>query len=168
MTGNQMPLACVWLRGKFHVERCQEDGTRQTVANGEWAGSYARVLLKRLLCAPSRRAMRSDLIDELWPGEHENADQYLSIASSRLRHIFQNKKIITRVADGYELATPEVLWCDIEECERLMLEAERLMRDLNQMSWHCGEPFMWWIWHKSMLAKVKWNLRATVPSRSLL
>src|SRR5579864_9029251 len=138
MTGDTTPLGFVWLRGQFHVELCTEDGTQVAVPNAAWAGSYARVLLKYLLCAPGRRATRSDLIDELWPGDREKADQYLSIAASRLRAIFQQKAIIKRQALGYELAGPAVLWCDIEEGERFLLEAERLMRAVERREQVCA------------------------------
>ncbi len=105
----------VWLLGAFHVERRQDETTWIPVEPSAWGNSYARSLLKYLLCASHRKAPRSDIIDQLWPErELSLAEKYLNNAASRLYHIFQHEGILTPFGShgrtGYELADQEVVW----------------------------------------------------------
>ena len=130
---NPSVLIRVWLLGPFHMERKRADETWETIERSSWEHTYARSLLKRLLCAHERRAMRSDLIDDLWPERSMSlAEKYLNNAASRLYkvlaydHIFRS--VGTQGRSGYELADQSHLWTDSDECEALLHEAERLGR----------------------------------------
>ncbi len=130
-------LVRVCLLGAFHVERRQDETTWKTLEQSAWGNSYARSLLKYLLCANKRRASRSDIIDDVWPErELSLAEKYLNNASSRLYRVFHHEGILTPFGShgrtGYELAGQEVLWTDIDECEALLREAERLGRTSSQ------------------------------------
>ncbi len=123
-------LVRVWLLGEFHVERRKDDGTWEAVEKTAWGNSYARPLFKRLLCAPGRRAARSDILDDLWPNTSFHlAEKYLNNASSKLRQVF-HKDIVKPLGPhgigGYQLAERSLLWTDVDACESLITEAERL------------------------------------------
>jgi DNA-binding SARP family transcriptional activator len=130
-------LVRVWLLGAFHVERRQDETTWKTIEPSAWGNSYARSLLTYLLCVSNRKAPRSAISDALWPERDlALADKYLNNASSRLYRLFQQEGILTPFGShgraGYELAGQEVLWTDIDACEALLREAERLGRTSSQ------------------------------------
>jgi DNA-binding SARP family transcriptional activator len=130
-------LVRVWLLGAFHAERRQDHKTWKTIEKSALGNSYARSLLKYLLCVNKRKASRSDIIDDLWPErELHLAEKYLNNASSRLYRVLPDEGILTPFGShgrtGYELAGQELLWTDIDECEALLSEAERLGRTSSQ------------------------------------
>ncbi len=130
-------LVRVWLLGPFQVEWRTDAATWETIEKSAWEGSYARLLFKRLLCASGRRSTRSELIDDLWPERSlAMAEKYLNNASSKLHHLLREDHLLTtfgpRGSAGYELAGQEVVWTDIDACETLLAEAERLGRTSPQ------------------------------------
>jgi tetratricopeptide (TPR) repeat protein len=123
-------LARVWLLGEFAVERKKDDGTWERVNKAAWDGNYARVLLKRLLCAPGRRVARSDILDDLWPHAPSHlAEKYLNNASSKLRQIL-HKDVLRPFGphgiSGYQLAEQALVWTDVDACDSLIRDVERL------------------------------------------
>lgn len=130
---NPSVLVCVWLLGPFHVERKRADESWETIEKTAWEHTYARSLLKRLLCAYERRAMRSDLMDDLWPERSMSlAEKYLNNAASRLYKVLEHDRLFqslgTQGRNGYELADQSYIWTDIDACEALLHEAEQLGR----------------------------------------
>jgi DNA-binding response OmpR family regulator len=94
MPDNDTVLVRIWLLGDFLVEQRKDNGSWETVEKTAWGKSYARLLLKRLLCATGRRLTRSTLLDDLWPdSSFKLADNYLYVASSKLRQVL-HKEII--------------------------------------------------------------------------
>ena len=128
--GSNTLLVRVWLLGPFHAERRNEQGTWEVIGKTAWEGSYARPLFHRLLCATGRRAARSNLLEELWPNTPLHlAEKYLNNASSKLRQIFYKeivKPLGHRGIGCYQLVGQSLLWTDIDACELLISEAERL------------------------------------------
>jgi len=126
-------LVRVWLLGPFRVERKRADETWETIEKTSWEHTYARALLKRLLCTRERRAMRSDLMDDLWPERSMLlAEKYLNNAASRLYRVLEHDRLFrsigTQGRNGYELADQSHIWTDMDACEALLHEAERLGR----------------------------------------
>src|SRR5436305_506149 len=127
----------VRLLGPFHVERRREDGSWEAIKKTAWGNGSARALFKRLLGADNRRVVGSQLLAELWPSSSaRSAEHYLSNALVRLRRIFQWDELIIAFTShsgvGYQLADQTLLWCDIDACEALIIEAERLGRGSAQ------------------------------------
>ena len=126
-------LVRAWLLGPFQVERRQADGTWEAITPTAWEHSYARSVFTRLLCTHERRAMRSDLMDDLWPDRPISlAERYLNNAASRLYRAFAPHQIVRSFGlhgrSGYELADQSILWTDSQASEELLHEAERLGR----------------------------------------
>jgi len=127
----------VRLLGPFHVERRREDGNWEAIKKTVWGNSSARALFKRLLGADNRRATGSQLLAELWPrSSARSAEHYLNHAVCKLRKIFQWDELITAFTShgrvGYQLSDQALVWCDIDACEALIIEAERLGRASTQ------------------------------------
>jgi DNA-binding SARP family transcriptional activator len=127
-------LVRVWLLGEFQVERRGTDGAWESVPAGDWGtSSYARNVLKWLCCAPKRRALREQILENLWPETtFKLAEANLNNATSKLRRALQHPHLLQtfgpHTQSGYQLAGQAILWTDIDACEHLMLEAERLER----------------------------------------
>jgi DNA-binding SARP family transcriptional activator len=130
------PRTYIYLLGEFLAELYREDGTQRAVAKQVWAMTYARRLLKYLLSVKGRRAAISDLIDAFWPDDgreeieqeeesrEKRREKYLDDAMTKLRQVF-GKDIIKKGGGSFELAGPEVLQTDIEECKQLLMKAEQ-------------------------------------------
>jgi DNA-binding SARP family transcriptional activator len=128
----QAVLIRVRLLGEFQVERWRGDGTYAVIEKAAWGQTYARALFKRLLTAPARRMSRSDLVDALFPQlELEKAERYLNDAARMLRKIVGYNCLQSygpHGTGGYMLAGQDVILTDIDACEALMKEAERIGR----------------------------------------
>ena len=128
-SGSDTLLVRIWLLGEFHAER-RKDGAWEAIGKNVWGNSYARSLMKRLLCATNRRVALSDILDDLWPNTPAHlAEKYLNNASSKLRQIFHKdiiKPLGSHGTGGYQLTGQSLLWTDVDACESLMIEAERI------------------------------------------
>ncbi len=124
-------LVRVWLLGPFVVHCRKDDGTWHEIDQATWDKySYGRPLLQRLLCSSRRRVERTTLIDDLWPRSDISAsvERYPSDAAYHLRQILRISDIVKTYGNksGYELQGQSVVWVDVDECEILLKEAERI------------------------------------------
>lgn len=122
----------VYLFGRFSAQVRQADGTWREISSEEWGRcSYARCLLKVLLCSPQRAAERGTLLARIWPNAGSDASQckLLNNAAYHLHQALQDqghllKKIGSRGNSGYELADQTLIWTDVDACEALLQQAE--------------------------------------------
>lgn len=135
MIDKDMPsvLARVWLLGPFLVERRSHNSTWETIDKTTWNKyCYAHLLLKRLLCSSERKAERTNLIDDLWPASEptESVERYPSDAAYHLRKVLTFPNILKTFGNnsGYALADQSLIWIDVDACETLLKEVERLGR----------------------------------------
>lgn len=121
------PIIRVWLLGPLEVARRLPDGSWQTVDRKEWRKSRAaRSVLKMLCVTPGRRLSRWRLQEEVWPESTlDLADNYLYLAISVI-HAIVGKDLVTTWEAAYELAGQEVIWTDLDACERLLKGVEDL------------------------------------------
>lgn len=128
---NPSALVRVWLLGPFVVECRKDDDTWREIDQATWDKySYGRPLLQRLLCSHRRRVERTTLIDDLWPRSDISAsvERYPSDAAYHLRQILRIPDIVKTYGNksGYELQGQSLVWVDVDECEVLLKEAERI------------------------------------------
>src|SRR5581483_3860481 len=102
----------VYLFGRFSTQIRQADGTWREISSEEWGHcSYARCLLKVLLCSPQRAAERGILLARIWPSAESDASlcKLLNNAVYHLHLALRDqgnllKKVGSRGNTGYELA----------------------------------------------------------------
>ena len=128
----------VYLFGRFSVQIRQAGDTWREISAEEWGHcSYARCLLKVLLCSPQRAAERGTLLARIWPNAESDASlcKLLNNAAYHLHVALQDqgnllKKVGSRGNTGYELADQALIWTDVDACEGLLQKAESLSDDL--------------------------------------
>ncbi|QBD76204.1 hypothetical protein EPA93_09345 [Ktedonosporobacter rubrisoli] len=129
--GNQSIHAHVCLLGIFLLEKQEEQGVWRSIEQDLGKNNYARGVLKRLLCTPGRCLSREKLIKDVLPPTRDPslAERYLRDAAYRIRQAL-GKEALSSTPVSYHLADQASIWTDLDECEALMREAERL--DLEQ------------------------------------
>ncbi|QBD82452.1 hypothetical protein EPA93_43345 [Ktedonosporobacter rubrisoli] len=125
----ETPSVRIWLFGKCRIEVLNKQG--------EWEehkihyNSYALPMLRRILCAPGRNILRETLISDMFPlgREQKWADRYLYNAATIIQRLGD---ILIKGKNSYKLASQSLVWCDIDECSSLMLEAEAVIHVAEQ------------------------------------
>lgn len=128
----------VYLFGRFSVQLRQGGDAWREISPEEWGYcSYARCLLKVLLCSPQRAAERGTLLARIWPNAESDASlcKLLNNATYHLHLALRDqgnllKKVGSRGNTGYELADQALIWTDVDACEALLQKAEALSDDL--------------------------------------
>ena len=124
----QTPLVRVSLLGEFHLVWQVSPATNEALWNSR---TSARVLLKLLLCAPSRQAPKGVLAGILWPeSEEEKARESLRQASAVLRKMVRSADGVELLEQRHEgeilkLADQARLWVDADAFEALLAQASR-------------------------------------------
>jgi DNA-binding SARP family transcriptional activator len=129
------PLFRIRLWGPFRAEKRVGEGD-EAVKTADWGGSnYPRLLLKALLCCPSRRGRRDALMEMLWPEiEIEQATANLNTATTKLRTLLRPTKgqeslLVTEDdATIYQLPDQRVIWVDGDAAHQSLEAAEHLGR----------------------------------------
>ncbi len=128
-TTSTSPRFRVWLFGSFAVERKKADGTWEPVPADAWGpNTYASNLFKYLLCH-DRKALRGTLMEVLWArSDLLLTDKYLSNAAYFLRKALQDEQLLKTTSNRsrYELADQCLVWSDIEACDHLLKEVQRI------------------------------------------
>lgn len=119
----------VWTFGELCVEYRAADSTWHSVQQEEWGGNSNSRRVLRYLLTVGRSARRGEIMEALWPESTSTyVEEYLNKAATNLRKVFRSEEVLTSNSKRttYQLAQQAVIWTDVDACEAVLREAERV------------------------------------------